>query len=179
MNPHRRVRLRTIGLAVLLLTVPFWMSLAGLLPESRINCSTYEVDISSGRIRHTRYFAFIRFARSVAESSVSAALQPSDTAGSKPDWRPICTYSPGGPYDQSPTFTFRHVIGQLRQMELLWEQGKFSRPARRVSARRTLELWQEGQRPEAANRYMEALWMIAVRKYREQQTTEVADLPSL
>jgi hypothetical protein len=179
MTRRTRISPVTLGVAAVLLTVPFWMSFAGLLPESRINCSTYEVDISSGRLRDTRYIAFIPLPRTVTESAVSAALLPSDTAGAKPDWRPICTYSPGGRYDRSPTFTFRRAIGQLRQMELLWEQGKFSQPARRVSARRILELWQEGQRPEAANRYLDALWQLAVRKYREQQTTEMEDLPSL
>jgi hypothetical protein len=75
---------------------------------------------------------------------------------------------------------FSHPSGSsVRSLELLWELGKFSQPARRASVKRILELWQEGQRPEAANRYLEALGLMAGSKYREHQTTEVADLPSL
>jgi len=176
---RQRFSTLTLGVAAVLLTVPFWMSFAGLLPESRVNCTTYEVDITSGRVRETRYFAFLRLARSVRESAASRALQASDTAGAKPDWRPTCTNSPHGRYDRSPTFTFRRAMDQLRILELLWEQGKFSQPARRASVKRILELWQEGQRPEAANRYLEALALVVSRKDREQQTSEVADLPSL
>jgi hypothetical protein len=179
MIPPRKVSPATIGIAAVLLTVPFWMSFAGLLPESRVNCTTYEVDITSGRVRETRYFAFVRVARSVTESGASRALHDSDTAGAKPDWRPTCTYSPGGRYDRSAAFTFRHAMHRLRSLELTWELGKFSQPARRASVKRVLELWQEGQRPEAANRYLEALSVVAARNDREQQTTEVVDLPSL
>jgi hypothetical protein len=78
----------TLGVAAVLLTVPFWMSFAGLLPESRVNCTTYEVDITSGRVRETRYFAFLRLARSVRESAASRALHDSDTADAKPDGHP-------------------------------------------------------------------------------------------
>ncbi|MCB1125884.1 MAG: hypothetical protein KDM81_05270, partial [Verrucomicrobiae bacterium] len=51
-----------VGILVLLVAGPFLASLAGLLPWSPINCWTYEVDLHTGHIRYTRYFAFLKVA---------------------------------------------------------------------------------------------------------------------
>lgn len=164
-------------LVATLLALPFLLSFMGLLPWSPINCWHYEVDIHSGRIRYTRYFAFIRMSQRIDESALSRALQPDDLRETPPNWKRALTFSPGG--HNSPHYVFHSAISQIQELELIWRVGEFTSAARRSSAKRLLELWQEGQSDDAAKPYLREISDDALPLNSERKSTDVADPPEL
>ena len=174
MNPKRRIKW-VFGTVLLLVVLPFLLSLTGFFAWSPINCWQYEVDIHTGRVQYTRYFAFIPVKQGIEESTLSAVLRPEDYAELEPDWRRVNTFSPGVSY--SPHYAFHSAQNQIRKLELLWQMGGFTPAARRASARRILQLWQEGQGDDAAETYLRILSGIAVKSGSEQRETNEGDLP--
>lgn len=152
MKTRRRVVLGLAGASALVVAVPLALSLLGLLPWSPINCWQYEVDLHSGRIRYTRYLAFIPVSQRIDESALSRALLPDEEQGSQPDWRLVMTLSPG--VSNSPHYSFHSAMDQIGKLETLWHSAGASAADRRSSAMRVLELWQEGQCDDAAAPYL-------------------------
>jgi hypothetical protein len=177
MKSKRRAIRWIVGVGACLLTVPFLLSLVGLLPWSPINCWHYEVDIHSGQIRYTRYLAFIPITQRIEDSALSRALRPEDLRYPLPDWRRALTFSPG--VRNSPHYIFHSAIAQIRELEIIWQAGDFTPAARRSSAKRVLELWQEGQSDDAAKPYLRAISDIAFRSDSEQKSTDERDLPTV
>ena len=64
------------------------LSLLGFFPGSEINCWQDDIDITSGRIRHTRYRFWVPVTRSVRDSALTKTLSPEDSAGRRADWPP-------------------------------------------------------------------------------------------
>ena len=159
------------------LALPFLLSLAGLLPWSPINCWHYEVDIQSGRMRYTRYLAFVPISQRIDESALSRALQPDDLRDSQPDWRRALTLSPG--VRNSPHYVFHSSIAQIRELEMVWQAGEFTPAAQRSSAKRVLELWQKGHSDNAAEPYLRAISDLASRSDSEHKSTDERDLPAV
>lgn len=163
------------GVAVVLLASPFALSLVGLLPWSPINCWHYDVDIRSGRILYTRYFAFLPVSQHTEESVLSCALQSPDLLDLQPDWRRVLTLSPS--VRNSPHYAYHSAFGQIRDLESYWKMGDFTPAAQRASAKRILQLWQEGNCDDAAKPYLMAIMDIAVRKNLAHEVTDERDLP--
>src|SRR5262245_54527345 len=83
---------------LLVMAAPILLIIAselGFFPWSRINCTTQDVDIYSGRIRHSRYLLFVPVERKVEDSALTKALLPEDTASIRADWRRALTFSSG------------------------------------------------------------------------------------
>ena len=177
MKSKRKIARWIVGVGACLLAVPFLLSLVGLLPWSPINCWHYEVDIHSGRIRYTRYFAFVPISQRIDESTLSRALQPEDLRDSHPDWRRALTLSPG--VRNSPHYIFHSAIAQIRELEVVWQAGEFTVAAQRSSAKRVLELWQEGQSDDAAKPYLCAISDLAFRSDSEHKSIDEKDLPTV
>ena len=177
MKSRRKLVWWVVGIAGFLLALPFLLQLNGILPWSPINCWHYDVDINSGRIRYTRYFAFIMVSQHTEESALSRTLLPEDIKDSQPDWRRVFTFSPF--YHNSPHYTFHSAINQIKQLETTWQIGKLTPAARRLSAKRVLELWQEGQSYHIADTYLHALSDIAFRSDAENKITDEKDLPTI
>ena len=140
---------------VVLLVSPFVLQLIGFFQWSPLNCWHYDVDINSGRIRYTRFFAYICVRQRVEESALSRALQPGDYYGSEPNWHRVVTLSPRVHY--SPNYVYGPAMSQIRELELGWKAGNFTPAAQRSSAKRVLEIWrrEDGARP--ARSYLSAL----------------------
>jgi hypothetical protein len=153
--------------------LPFFLSLIGLLPWSPINCWHYDVDIHSGRIRYTRYFAFIRISQHIDESALSRALQRDELQRAHPKWKRALTFSPG--VHNSPHYVFHSAISQIRELELIWRLGEYTPSARRSSAKRLLELWQQGQSDDAAKQYLREIADNALPLSSERKSTDVED----
>jgi len=177
MASNRKLMPWILGAVALLLAAPFLLSLVGLLPWSPINCWHYDVDIHSGRIRYVRHFAFIPISQRIDESALSGALQPDDLRGAQPDWRRALTLSPR--VRNSPHYIFHSAISQIRELEMVWKVGEFTPAARRSSAKRVLELWQQGQSDDGAKPYLRAISDIAFRLSSEHKSTDERDLPSV
>ena len=52
------------------------LSLFGLFPWSGVNCWQSDIDITSGRVRQTRYLLWIPVQRSVSDSALTRAVSP-------------------------------------------------------------------------------------------------------
>lgn len=152
-------------------------SLLGFFPWSPINCSHRDVDIRSGRVRFTRYILWLCVHESVEDSALTRALQPEDFAATIPAWRHAVTLSPG--LSHSPHYIFHSAITQIRELELVWKHAEFTQAARRASAQRILQLWQQGGCDDDARPYLQALGELALDGDSKQRTIDERDLPRL
>ena len=73
MSP-RRYLIRAVLVLVAIPPALMALSLLGLFPWSRVNCSEAEIDIASGRIRHTRYLLGTPISQAVVDSALTKAL---------------------------------------------------------------------------------------------------------
>lgn len=154
----------------------FWASLLGAFPWSAINCTHQDIDITSGRVRVTRYVLWLRLRDSVEDSALTTALRAGDYATAKPAWHHAVTLSPG--LRHSPHYKFHSAIAQIRHLEVVWSLAEFTPAARRASARRMLHLWQEDGNDAGANGYLRALEELAMEDTSGKKTLDERDLPS-
>ena len=169
-HPKRRFWPRILLGLFILLVLPF------VVPWSRINCRTDEIDIRSGQIRHTRFVYWFPISRRVVSSPISRALgssAPQNTA----EWRVVNTLSPGIGY--SPHHSFHGAIAQIRFLTTCWELGQFTPAARRESASRVLSAWQQGNNDHPARGYLDTLSELTHVRYHAQQREpiDLQDLP--
>ena len=94
------------------------LSLFGLFPWSGVNCWENEIDITSGRIRETRYLLWMPVTRSVQDSALTNVLSANGRKNSEADWHPVVTLSPG--LHHSPQYRFHGAIHQIRELEFSW-----------------------------------------------------------
>lgn len=152
---------------LLLVTTPILLLIAsqlGLFPWSGINCTTEDVDIYSGRIRHSRYLMFIPIQRSVEDSTLTKALLPEDIANARTEWHQALTFSPG--LRHSPYYVFHTAISQIDELNKVWHMAQFTADARRASAKRLLQLWQQSGSVAGAREYLQAISELALPKER-------------
>lgn len=114
----------------------------GIAPWTPLNCRYEDVDIRSGRIRHTRYLLYCRISDRIASTALSDALLPTDFDAASPDWRRVNTFSPG--VRHSPHHEFHGAISQMEMLRTLCDLVEFTPDARRQSALRLLTTWQSG-----------------------------------
>jgi hypothetical protein len=152
MTLKRREIVWLSALAILSAVVAvFWLS--GVPMWSPINCMHYDVDIRSGRIRYTRYVAYMRVKEKIDESIVSRVI---DQKEGSPEWRRALTFSPG--YRRvSPHYTYHSAIEQIKTLDLLWKISEFTRSAQKESAYGLIAAWQRGNNDEAAKSYLSKL----------------------
>lgn len=125
----------TLSIIVSALTVLLLFS--GLFQWSPLNCWHEEVDINTGRIRHTRYLLFCRIGDRMEDTWLSRlANKPNNT----PDWRRVNTYSPG--LHHSPHYQYHGAIHQIKVLEQADAVVPFDPSARRKVADTLLTLWQ-------------------------------------
>jgi hypothetical protein len=172
-------RRRIISWTVLAaLTAPvflFGASLLGFFPWSPLNCTHHDVDIHSGRVRLTRYIFWLRVQESVEDSALTKALRPEDFSAPAPEWHHAVTLSPG--LGHSPHYIFHSAIAQIRHLELAWSLAEFTPTARRASAKRILQLWQQTGGDDGAKPYLRALGNLALANSSERSTIDEGDLP--
>jgi hypothetical protein len=132
---------------ILLLLVAFCLSLAGFFPWSRINCSTTDIELCSGRTRYTRYLFWIPVERTVSASALTKELSPKDLPGSQCEWQPVVTLSPR--VRHSPHYVYHSALSQIRDLESIWKAKRIPKESRRADAIRLLRLWQKSGCREA------------------------------
>ena len=163
---------------LLLVAAPILLLIAselGFFPWSGINCTTQEVDIYSGRIRHSRHLLFIPVERRVEDSTLTKALLPEDTATVRAEWYTALTFSPGLRY--SPHYIFHSAIHQMRQLEGAWELAQFTPAARRASAKCVLQLWQQSGGDDGASDYLRAVSELSLADDSRTKVIDERDLP--
>jgi hypothetical protein len=151
------------------------LSQFGLFPWSGVNCSQDDVDIQSGRIRHTRYLLWFPVNQIVADSALTKELSAEDRTGKRAEWHPVMTLSPG--LHHSPHYVFHGAISDIRELELCWDFGRFTPMARAASARRVLQLWQQSGSDSQARKYIQAIATMALDAENRGGTIDEGDLP--
>lgn len=151
-----------------LVALPVLLSLVGMLPWSRLNCWNYDIDIYSGRIRYTRFIAYISVNQRIYDSALSRELPPPDKQA---DWYPVNTFSPR--VRHSPHYAYHAALFQIERLDALWDCGEFTPSARRAICRHILALWQT-ENCEAATQYLDTLVEIA--EDRKGQLIDESDL---
>ncbi len=171
----RRFLLR--GLLVLVAVPPILLalSLLGFFPWSGVNCWQSDIDITSGRIRYTRYLLWIPAQRSVSDSALTRAVSPATTTDSRADWHPVVTFSPG--LHHSLHYRFHGAIHQIQELEFSWVSGKMTPAARKESARQVLRLWQQELSYMRATNYIQAVWELAQDAEKKGNVIDAVDLP--
>jgi hypothetical protein len=114
-----------------------------------------EVDIYSGRVRHSWLFYPIVILRYVEDSSLTKELSKEEQSEARAAWRRVMIVSPF--VGVSPHFAFHRAIGQIDSLRLIWKYEGYTPKARRESARHMLQLWQRDGNYFGADRYLYSL----------------------
>jgi hypothetical protein len=152
------------------------LSLLGLFPWSGLNCWQNDIDITSGRIRDTRYLFWIPVRRAESDSALTKALWPEDRPARPADWHPVVTLSPT--MHHSPHYRLHGAISQIRELEIAWEFGKMTPAARRETARNVLDCWRQTGSYFSAVSYIQAVWERALEADKKGQAIDVKGLPA-
>lgn len=125
------------------------------VPWTPLNCQIKEIDIRTGRVRSTSYLGFCKVSERITDSTFSKLLPADFVSKASPDWRKVNTFSPG--VHHSPHHSFHGAFGQIRMLELAWENGDFDSTIKRKTVQHVLDLWQFGNSYFAADRYIDSL----------------------
>ncbi len=147
----------TASFVVLPPLVMLCASSLGFFPWSKLNCWSNEVDLSTGRIRHTRHLFWRQVSQSIEESPVSRAL---GTNIGPEVWEFDSTFSPN--VRNSPHYSFHGAKGQLRTLETTWRLGNFTPEAKAQTAEWLLRLWQKGGTDNTARNFLNELGLQSV-----------------
>lgn len=154
----------------------FILSLFGLFPWSGVNCCQDDIDITSGRTRHTCYLFWIAVTRTMTDSALTKALSPQDRIDLREEWHPVVTFSPG--VRHSPHYRFHGATYEIRELETCWEYGEMGSAARRETAKHLLQLWQQAGNDFQAKDYVQSLWEQAQEAKKKGEPIDVGDLPT-
>jgi hypothetical protein len=124
-------------------------------PWTPLNCSHLDIDIRTGRVRWSRYLAFCKVSERVDQTSLVRLLPSDRIAATEPDWQRVSTFSPG--VNHSPHYRFHGAIGQIRDLELIWQDARVDASTRLRMALHLLALWQFDESDRMAGNYIDGL----------------------
>jgi hypothetical protein len=139
-------------LSVAIFVVPMFV------PWNPINCRHEDVDITSGRMRYTRYLLFCKVSERIEDSPLTKVLALERSATRPPDWRRVNTFSPG--VHHSPHYAFHSASFQILNLAGIWEMAGgdwFTEEMRRKTALDILALWQHSGSDSMASDYIRCL----------------------
>ncbi|MDD3153299.1 MAG: hypothetical protein PHS41_00410 [Victivallaceae bacterium] len=155
---------RLVGVSVLgaiLLAVGLPEMAPYLFPWSRMNCLSVEIDLYSGRVRHTKYYWFFPLAQRISEDrQFTRLLFPDRTRMPQPRWRD-CVRFDSAHVDRSPEYPYANAI---------WQSGKgfemasvrMNEVAQSALAAEIVRLWTLSGRDAEAGQYLEKLFAAQV-----------------
>jgi len=138
-----------VGVVIPLFVVPLF------LPWSPINCRYEEVDITTGRLRFSRYLFYCKVSERIEETALSKMLPEDIVSESTPQWRKVNTFSVGCNY--SPHHQFHSAIVQIRFLSGIWEMSQqygLTDSTKRAMALHVLALWQHDGSDRLAAEYI-------------------------
>ncbi len=129
----KRVFVSGLTLALLAIFV-----ITTMIPWSPLNSLRTEIDINSGRLRRTRYIAYLQVYQSVEDTPFSRAAERNEGV---PQWHTTDVVSP--PFiNSSPSYVFGAARSQTKELEFLWDSLEADPEFRRKSAEQLMALWQ-------------------------------------
>ena len=165
----------TIIVAVILLLALFVVSM--FVPWTPINCRHEDVDITTGRLRHSRYFLFCKVSERIEDSPVTKMLPPDILRRRTPEWRRVNTFSPG--VHHSPRYTFHGAIHQIHTLVTVWDMANeygFSDELKQKTALDVLAIWQQSGSCFLAGDYIRCLRDLADEATRQRILTALPKL---
>jgi len=164
---------RWIALGIAIPTVVASFLASGAFQLSPLNCWHDDIDINSGRVRHTRFLLYCQIGDRTEETWLSRAY---DGPNRPPDWRRVNTFSPFVHY--SPHYQYHGAIHQVETLQLCDEMVPFESDARRKAALGLLVLWQKTGSYIDANRYLQEIETVVCRHHRDGMSiVKASDLP--
>ncbi len=126
-----------------------------LSPWSEINCEHQDIDLDTGRARFTRMLLWLPVRKEIRPTPISQALEITDLASPRGDWRRVNTFTPGSGI--SPHYHFHGALSDVHRLQAVWTIYQFSSDAQKESAATVLRLWKKSDRVSGASDYLTAL----------------------
>ncbi len=140
----------------------------------QLNCWHEEVDISSGRLRHTRYLLYCQIGERVEDTWLS---RNATDAGNPPDWHRVNTFSPGVGY--SPHYRYHGALAQIEVLESADNAISFEAEARHKVADAVLASWQTTGSDSDAVEYVQEVSEVALTLHDHgASVVRATDLPA-
>lgn len=169
---RRRWILAIIGVPVIVLLV----LMSGLVGWSDLNSVHYDVDISTGRIRRTRYLFYCNISENIEDSVITKALPPDRLSIAQPEWHRVNTFC--GVSRVSPHHGFHGTLGDLRMLAEAQSWISFTDEAKQQVAERVLQLWRSSNRDYDAGEYIMAVYQKADEFHvNGKASMDLAELP--
>lgn len=143
---------------VVLAMIAYWVP-PFFAPWTEWNCWHQEVDISTGRLRFSRYFFFYKLSEYVRDSAVSQALPKDLLQNAKPNWHFVNTFSPGPGSNYSPHYIFHSAIAQIYEFTKMVDRRwvKVPEDVKQKIAMHIVALWQHYGTDCLAGYYLDGL----------------------
>jgi hypothetical protein len=149
------------------------LSVSGIIQWSPLNCWHDEIDINTGRYRHTQFLCYYKVNERTEDTWLSLAHESHNSA---PDWRRVNTFSPCVRY--SPHYRFHGTLSQVKTLEVLEHIIPFEPTARRKIAETVVESWQNSGSDEDSDRYVQEIAEIALALHsRGASIVKANDIP--
>lgn len=146
-------------------------------PWSAMCCRITFVDTQSGAIVRKDYLLWVNVRTTRVETCVSQEMTSVFSNASNPQAR-LRTVRRLSPWiNNSPSYKFGAVELQLSLLEMLWEEGRFSAPARVQSAKCLLAAWHNSDELKAADQYLKRLAKTMYALEEAGQPVSEADVP--
>ena len=136
-----------------------------------------DVDIKSGRIRHTRHLFYCKISEKIEDTILTEALGEF-AEDVQPDWRRVSTFSLG--VRHSTHYVYHGAIVQIYMVGMIWQLSAFSDEAKRQVARTILDKWQADGNCFGVDDYIADVSRIAApeTKLDSKAIISATDLPS-
>lgn len=162
-----------IVLSILISTAIASLFASGAIQWSELNCWHDDIDINSGRVRHTRFLLYYQIDDRTEETWLSRVC---DGPKLSPDWRRVNTFSPFVHY--SPHYRYHGAIDQIEMLQLCDEMVPFESDARRKAVLGLLELWQKTGSYHDADRYVHEIETVVFKlRHDGASIVKAGDLP--
>jgi len=155
--PLSKTNRHWIALAVIVPTLTVFLLVSGIFQWSPLNCWHDEIDINTGRYRHTRFLLYCQISERTEDTWLSLAHE---NHNSSPDWHRVNTFSPGVHY--SPHYIFHGALQQVKTLESVEHIIPIEPTARRKVAETVIALWQNAGSDSDAERYVQKVAEIAL-----------------
>jgi hypothetical protein len=144
------------GIALIVILIAGYCTLQIVISLPR---DKWEVDLNSGRLRHTQYFLWFKSNETVSETVISTELAHSDIKLDQPDWHPTASVTFGG---TRADYAYGAAIGEMTGMGEIWKAVAFDDGAKLQVAFNVLRCWHRDRDCEGSERYLQKIGSFAL-----------------
>jgi hypothetical protein len=175
------MKARTGCLIVLLTLVLTWgveVVCGVVLIWSRLNCWRTDIDINTGRVRTSEYWAELLVCESERRDGEFVRVISAGKEPEPPEWH--TSYVSSLLVPRPPYYAYQDAHQQPTSLESLWKCGNFTRAAKEQTAKNVLLLWHRDKGSYSAHVYLSELESLCNRRRAENNDSmDTKDLPPL